>query len=1299
MATIANSTIVNPTIVNPTWAGPSLLIPMFPEALLVGAPNLGSTWAATGYQYQNMVVGADPAPQPFQALPAGTGPGLGVNLMWTLPSALRSGQQQGTGGTVDFPLAPNRWLVTRSKAGTGGSPPVLTGWVVQSDYLGTGGANYYPNPDKPDSFTKIGLITPLGSWTGAAPQSGFLTAVAPANLSYAAVFANVGSVFAFSDPLGDGDEGTYAYSILGWYANPDEDPLFGKTAGTPDGFTSQAQWEGILAALGWTTATDVATGEAAWASWLAANPVSGGPGATPAQRADPAQVLCHAMIHGIAWNGTGVAYPTYGSTGGRTPPAVAVGSNGGEALAVWLASTVGTSNTEEMIEKLLLALRNNLALEFATDPAKFETATHAQRFGSGYAGKVWVVQRPTDAQRNPADSLGGNATVPLDPHATELLTQLNAKQAALDALNAVIDSWRQDLFAALWKQQNDAGQTVAIRSQVEKYVERLSDPTTGLIPTGTARAATLQDDIAALQGTLTAALAPPADPGPGAAAAYTLSSIDQPRYMAPVDPVILVAGAGLDTKLSPPGTFDGEDQLPGRYTGQTIRALTVTIAGVAQPVTLAAGDLSPPLGTPADPAVPKEMADFRVEALLLDPGNATWLASLALAKAGVANPTAAQLQSVATDIAARQTAPFAGNSLSVLPGLALAAAAGLTGVPPAAVGVDAWTPPWTPVFMDWQVGWSPTVPSPDAQTPPGDPSDLAGMLGGWTLGRFDYQWDGTAVPAVQDTFMGRTVLTPNQAVALGSQLATFLSAPSNLDMLPDFEVTALQGAQAELSNLDVLTQSLSGLNDQMLMRRSAVIKLDPSPAAALAQTAAGYQPVIDGKSNFYPIRSGHLTLQRLWIVDAFGQILRVIDTEGTIRNIQPLIAHSLATPGKGNEASIQVPPRVTQPVRLDARFLQSDDDAIRSNSSDATSPVCGWVMPNHLDDSLTVFDAAGNNLGALITVRNDNGAAVRWDAVPGTDLPLGSPPQIANAHLAGFVDGILSRRGASQADALAALLDAIDLTLWVTDPLGQPTGGNLAVLVGRPIAVVRVGLTLELDGLPSTAQSWADTGQGNTRGFETVPFPIRVGDFGLDQNGATGYFLGDDYSRFYAANGHDPALCLARRALGRGSGPLPERLAAALSGGATPASGAADDYVVKDATFPVRADGTSTVFLTVLVDPRGSIPVVSGIQPLVTLTLPPGPIASALNAMFVTFRTGPVLTDPDRIGMPLPSAVTGDWSWIERSGVSVWREDDTIATPGQTATLPASPASLREGWLKLSGALGSLKSPVTTGRR
>ena len=71
---------------------------------------------------------------------------------------------------------------------------------------------------------------------------------------------------------------------------------------------------------------------------------------------------------------------------------------------------------------------------------------------------------------------------------------------------------------------------------------------------------------------------------------------------------------------------------------------------------------------------------------------------------------------------------------------------------------------------------------------------------------------------------------------------------------------------------------------------------------------------------------------------------------------------------KKNDPFVQLPPRLSQAARVQLRFLQADCDAVASNSSDLTSPICGWVMPNHLDDSLMVFDAAGRGLGGCLWV-------------------------------------------------------------------------------------------------------------------------------------------------------------------------------------------------------------------------------------------------------------------------------------------------------------------------------------------
>src|SRR5690606_32712976 len=124
-----------------------------------------------------------------------------------------------------------------------------------------------------------------------------------------------------------------------------------------------------------------------------------------------------------------------------------------------------------------------------------------------------------------------------------------------------------------------------------------------------------------------------------------------------------------------------------------------------------------------------------------------------------------------------------------------------------------------------------------------------------------------------------------------------------------------------------------------------------------------------------------------------------------------------------------------------------------SNSSALTSPIGGWLLPNHLDDSLIVFDPLGNNLGAVLMIEKDTGTGLRWDSVPGSSDPLGSPPNIANAHVQALVNGLLLA-GASGSDALRELLDVIDTSLWAKSPLGQPLPGNLDVLIGTPIAVV-----------------------------------------------------------------------------------------------------------------------------------------------------------------------------------------------------------------------------------------------------
>src|SRR5690606_27919862 len=151
---------------------------------------------------------------------------------------------------------------------------------------------------------------------------------------------------------------------------------------------------------------------------------------------------------------------------------------------------------------------------------------------------------------------------------------------------------------------------------------------------------------------------------------------------------------------------------------------------------------------------------------------------------------------------------------------------------------------------------------------------------------------------------------------------------------------------------------------------------------------------------------------------------------------------------------------------------------------------------------------------------------IRWDSVPGSNAALGAPPELFNEHLQAFVMRLLatSPDGSGAYDDLMA---SIDDSLWTMGHLGNQNG-TLAMLMGRPLAVVRAEIDVSLSGMPLFNQSWSETGKYyNNKGtyelklpeFCHVPFTVRVGDNIRETNGVLGYFEADNYDTFYAVYG------------------------------------------------------------------------------------------------------------------------------------------------------------------------------------
>ncbi|MCD0453318.1 hypothetical protein LO762_29665 [Actinocorallia sp. API 0066] len=430
-----------------------------------------------------------------------------------------------------------------------------------------------------------------------------------------------------------------------------------------------------------------------------------------------------------------------------------------------------------------------------------------------------------------------------------------------------------------------------------------------------------------------------------------------------------------------------------------------------------------------------------------------------------------------------------------------------------------------------------------------------------------------------------------------------------------------------------LAQVLAGFNDALLMRRTTrQLPIDdplgfPAYQAFAARVAAAVgddsrhapEPI----SAFNPIRAGVTRLSRLRIVDTFG-LAHDVDVS-TAR-----AASRLRVPGR--PGWVAMPPRLAQPARLAFRWLDSDHDLREMNDVPVTSPVCGWLVPDDLNDGLDVYSDDGVHLG-LISAEPDPADALlaRWRAAPGG--PISVPEQIVNAHLRALV----GRIRALGPDPFAEFVTALDALTSGIEPEDQ----SADLFTIRPLAVVRAELDLQLMGPPACHQDWnvfrQDLRHGTREhdGYPEVVFPVRVGAADRLGDGLVGYW--------------------------------PD-----AEGGFIPVTGAPP--------LEVSPSGDPLTLL-MLVDPRAPVHVVSGVLPAQAVSLPAAQYRAALDRLRVPRFAAPVLTDGDALALPVPSIAGHRWTWREQAPDGAWSDrplDPVHDDPGP----PVRPTA-REGWLTL----------------
>ncbi|MGH3523190.1 MAG: hypothetical protein ACRDU4_10275, partial [Mycobacterium sp.] len=417
-------------------------------------------------------------------------------------------------------------------------------------------------------------------------------------------------------------------------------------------------------------------------------------------------------------------------------------------------------------------------------------------------------------------------------------------------------------------------------------------------------------------------------------------------------------------------------------------------------------------------------------------------------------------------------------------------------------------------------------------------------------------------------------------------------------------------------------------------------------------------------SEFQPLRAGQFRFTRIAVVDRFGQSVDIV-TPASATLFAPVVAEGLSPQGKvvlptEPTGFVQLPPRLLQPERLNATFASATSDAAEPPSNATTNPVCAWILPNHLDQALACYDPGGAPLGNALVTTGTSGRQITWLPAPGGTYPTIASLTPTFPQLAEFLLGA----DAAGPIAFDDLLATIDATMWSIVPPATGDEQYLSVLIGRPLALARATLSYELAGPPLTDPAWQYTFAPQRADVLHYSFPVRLGDLGNTGDGLIGYFAGSDASRFLAV--HRPASVTSPYITEIGPG-----------------------------SFLNLRLGRPPAPVTMLLDPQVPVHAFTDIFPMTTLTVPQRFTAPALEAMSVAFRAGPLVTDlllpvtgeGPEVMLQRPTELNGTWSWIETDGTNTTRYGITPAD--QRAQFPATSASIRTGWLQLTGALGA----------
>ncbi|MFD0169088.1 discoidin domain-containing protein [Streptomyces decoyicus] len=1109
----------------------------------------------------------------FQAMidqnaPAEPGPGQsgqgindGLHVQWELPEALARGHYDPATGKTTFPLVPNRWLVVRYHR----SPKDVrkaTGWVVHSDYL-----------EESDYQGSLGMGT-----------SRFATTRSPGGGE--------------SDPHTDWI-GRHHNLTDGPWTEPEPRKLFLTAIGPglpafaafaayhQDVFLFHDSLEDIkheddpdelnlytpdtelsYQVIGWYSDPDedILTRAADIPGLLPENASSSDVlaalgWAAPEGAPDPQRSLYAGHSLGIPWRQRNF-YPTPDARPVPLHQTVAIGHSTADAAGALVTRQTRSPRTGDLVRALFEGTIDTYGT--VEGDTELEEATRRAWFSGSDGGHAWqIVARPAD---EPA---------PLPP-VPAWLEELNTAQAHYDALAPVLHRAQARLWTLWWLRHQqpgehppgfDAAADIQLNPQAPNSLaaqaQNLLAQTTALLA-GLPHGLTPEAQQAAIDSYARERDLPET---------LELKRTAREPFYRPADPVVVIEGTGASEPLS----RDEDDPLPCRVPTSLLTSVVLNGTPVPVPTVPLVPDLR---------NLPPACSALLAECDLLDQAFRTPSGTSNALEAALADP-AGQLRGTLAEYTA------------------------------------VWRQPWMPMYLQWELRYCPTPYRSEGTDH-------------WDFNGTDYQWKGTGAQRSEEesegddqmrwlTFTDRCFLAPTISHVLRGQIQRYL------DTYPAADTAGLRSLREEYTELDLLSQTLDGFNDWLLQQDGAA-RMIPHPKNAQLfgdpqSVPAPVDPTATEEDRFQPVRAGQFFFRDLRIIDRFGRSCDVTNPQQqhhltldtvhapSVKPDQPLYP-GVAAP----ERFFQLPPRLLQDTRMRFESINARDDARFAAGPDTgavhDTPVAGWLLLNYLDESLLVYAPDGAPLGELRVV--GDGTRTAWNPLP--HAPYAKPADFAGdfPHLAGFVTELTDRRPPAAFEQLMATIDATLDT--ITDPSAQEDRAP-ARLAGRPVALVRAELGVELQGPPLISPNWNDALELSAEGYPDYTWPIRLGDPERLADGLIGY-----YASSTGPGGHTDYTRLNAVAPAPGDSDYVQPIAKG-----------------RDLALPARpGDEPVTHQLTLLAAPHAPVHATTGILPVAALGLDADLVHQALARIRASFRLDPLLaparTTEQQASSPLGSA-------------------------------------------------------------